>query len=182
MSDFDFIADQALVSNLNQTNDLVIELVLRINSPEYNHRKSLVSSLCKTVVIYVATIVEAMLLWSLRQHYPIGEIESKDEWEYKDVKLIYSLEHEASEIIWSRRRHVKRKLDKLDFLHIIKQCKICKIITDEDLLSDIDSLRKLRNNLHIGGMRVREKIYNADDLEYCFSVMERTIRSLSNAH
>lgn len=111
MSDFDFIADQALVSNLNQTNDLVIELVLRINSPEYSHRKSLVSSLCKTVVIYVATIVEAMLLWSLRQHYPIGEIESKDEWEYKDVKLIYSLEHEASEIIWSRRRHVKRKLD-----------------------------------------------------------------------
>lgn len=62
MSDFDFIPDPALRSNIDQANELIRELVILNDSKADQGRKSLISSLRKTIIIQTATIIEALLL------------------------------------------------------------------------------------------------------------------------
>lgn len=174
MSDFDFISDHALKSNLEEANDLILELLFRSESTEYQDKPRLVSSLRKTIIIHTATIVEAILLWKLKQFHSSNEIALDDEWDYKDVHLIQDSGDSSEQIVWCKRKLIKKRLDRLDFLHITRICEKHAILRGDKLIGDINKIRELRNKLHIGGLTEIDQEYKPKDLEFCFSVLKRT--------
>ena len=180
MSDFDFVSDKTLLSNIDQADGLILELLLLTDSEGYKEKPALISSLRKTIIIYAATIVEALLLWKLKKACSSGEIELGDEWNYKDPHKIVD-QTDGSEIVWLRREKVKKKLEKIDFVHLIKVCSDKSILSSEKFVQDVDQVRKLRNNLHIGGLHEVERSYTPEDLEFCFSVLENVKRSVSKS-
>lgn len=174
MSDFAFVTDAVLRSNIDRVHELILELVLLSDSEGYRERHSLVNGIRKTIIIYVASIVEAMLLWKIKQKSSTNEIEIDDEWEYKSPKLIHRLtEPDGTEIIWCQRKKVKKSISRLDFLHIIRLCESHRILSGEKLIEDVHKIRELRNTLHIGNLNDIDREYKPEDLESCFSVLER---------
>ncbi|MFZ5376783.1 MAG: hypothetical protein ACOZAN_03925 [Patescibacteria group bacterium] len=173
MSDFDFITDTALRSNINRANELILELVLLSESEGYQERPSLVSSLRKTIVIHTASIVEAVLLWKLKQKYRSGEAEIDDEWEYRDPHKIHDLTDQIEQIVWCRRKQVKKRVDRLDFMHVTRLCEKHALLRGEKLVEDVNAIREMRNNIHIGNLADIDRDYQPADLEFCFSVLKR---------
>jgi len=149
-----------------------LSLFYYLNPKTTDNRESLVSSLRKTVIIYTATIIEALLLWKLKKVYKSNQVELDDEWEYKDPHKIHCFANSTEEIIWCRRKKVKKKISRLDFLRIIRLC-TKHFLSDKKLIHDIDKIRKLRNKLHIGGLIEIDRKYQPEDLEFCFSVLKR---------
>ncbi len=178
MSNFSFVDEDILRSNLNQASDHVVKLVSLSLSKEYKNQLVLVSGLRKTIIIHTAAIVEALLLWKLKFFYKYTKVEMPNEWKYFDIKSIHSISS-SEEVIAGKRKKESKEFDKLDFNRIIDLCKENKIIVSERLESDLDKLRVFRNKLHIGGLREIEKEYNVTDLEFCFSVQERIIKLVS---
>ena len=176
MSDFDFVTDSAVKSNINRANELILELVLLSESENYQKRPGLVNSIRKTVVIYTASIAEAVLLWRLKQKYRSKTAEIDNEWDYKYPHKIHHLADTNEEIIWCRRKLVKKRVDRLDFMHIIRLCVKHALLRGEKLIQDVHKMRKMRNNLHIGNLSDIDRDYTPRDLEFCFSVLKRIKR------
>jgi hypothetical protein len=176
MSDFDFVSDTTLRSNIEEVNDLIFELLIRSVSTDYQDKPRLVSSLRKTIIIHTATIVEAVLLWKLKQFHSSNEISLDDEWDYKDIHHIHDLSNSSEQIVWCKRKLVKKRLDRLDFLHITRLCEKHAILRGDRLIADVNRIRELRNKLHIGGLTEIDQEYKSKDLEFCFSVLKRTKR------
>ena len=171
---FDFVDDPALKKHLINAHELILELIFLIENTAYQKKETLLISIRKTIIIQIAALVEALLLWRLKKIEKKGEVVIDDEWEYTNTHKIYELvAHE--EIVWAHRKQVKRKIDKLDFNRITQKCAKHKILTSEKLIKDITKIRKFRNNLHIGNLGELEEKYNREDLEFCFSVLERVV-------
>ena len=52
-------------------------------------------------------------------------------------------------------------------------------IAREKLVRDVNKIRELRNNLHIGGLTEIDREYQPKDLEFCFSVLKRVKNSVA---
>lgn len=173
MSDFNFITDSTLKSNIDRANELIIELVLLSESADYQERPSLINSIRKTVIIYSASIIEAILLWKLKRKYCSNKAKIDNEWEYKDPHKIHSLTDKNEEIVWCRRKLVEKRVDRLDFMNITRLCEKHAVLRGEKLIKDVNKIRKMRNNLHIGSLSYIDQNYQPEDLEFCFSVIKR---------
>ncbi len=181
MSDFDFISESALRTNINHAYELILELVLLTESKQYQERQSIVSSFRKTIIIHTAAIIEALLLWKLKKMFSEGDVEIEDEWEFKDIHLIFKQEKSSEEVVWCRRKKVKKKVSRLDFLHISRLLQKHSVLRGEKLIDDIDTVRVYRNNLHIGSLTQLDREYKPYDLEFCFSVLERVKKILTES-
>ncbi|MFZ2969553.1 MAG: hypothetical protein WA063_00230 [Minisyncoccia bacterium] len=173
-SNFSFISDSILRKNLDIVFDHIIELISVSESNKYED--TIISSFRKTIIIYTATIIEAILLWKLKEKVKGNDIELKEDWKYKDVRKIHILKESPLEkIIWCKRKMEteKKKFSKLNLVEINKLCKKYKIITDSDF-ENVDKVRDLRNRLHIGGLKKIEEGYTKNDLEFVFGVAKRT--------
>lgn len=178
MSNFLFIDDKILQSNLDTAFDHIVKLVSLSLSSEYKEQPALVSSLRKTIIIHTAAIVEALLLWKLKQFYKTGKVELQDEWKYFDVKSLYIIS-DTEEVVAGKRKKERKNVDKLDFLRITDLCSVNHIITLSTLRSEIDKVRFFRNRLHIGSLTEIEKEYSKSDLEFCFGVAKKVKKLVS---
>lgn len=170
MTHFSFITDKILQANLDVAFDHIVKLTTISESKEEKYKGMiLVSSLRKTIIIHIAAIIEALLLWKLRQICQTQQIELEDEWKYTDIRILYTLT-DSTEIIAGLRKKEKKELEKLDFDRITKLCHHHKIIKSNRLKENIDKVRAFRNRLHIGGLPEIEKEYTKVDLEFCFKV------------
>ena len=173
-SNFPFINDSILRKNLDIVFDHIIELISVSESNKYED--AIISSFRKTIIIYTATIIEALLLWKLKEKVKENIIELKEDWKYKDVRKIHTLEkNPLEEIVWCKRikEAEKKKLSKLNLVETNRLCKKYKIITENDF-KNVEKVRALRNRLHIGGLKKLEKGYTKNDLEFVFGVAKRT--------
>ncbi len=173
MSSFVFIQDEVLRENINHAFDHIQDLLALSESKTYKERSLLVSSLRKTIIIHIASIIEAILLWKLEQVCESEKIELVNDWRYLDINIIYTI-NDSDEIIAGRRKKDKRKISKLDFSKIADLCYKHKIISTTGLFKRIKKVREIRNRQHLGGLKELEKIYTRRDLEYCFSTLEKT--------
>ncbi len=64
MSHFSFIDNKILQKNLDMTFDHVLELFLVLDKQEDDLVKS---SFRKTIIVHMASIIEALLLWKLKK-------------------------------------------------------------------------------------------------------------------
>ena len=173
-SNFPFVDDSVLRRNLDLVFDYIVELISISESNGYEN--VIISSFRKTIIIYTATIIEALLLWKLKEKEKGNVIELKEDWKYKDIKKIHTLEkNPLEEIIWCKRaKEIERKkISKLNLIETNRFCKKYKIITENDF-KNIEKVRDLRNRLHIGGLKEIEKGYTKNDLEFVFRVAKRT--------
>lgn len=175
---FDFVDDPALKKHLINAHELILELIFLTENTSYQEKETLLISIRKTIIIQIAALVEALLLWRLKKIEKNGEVVIDDEWEYTNPHKIYEFVANE-EIVWAHRKQVKRKIDQLDFSRITQKCAKYKILKSKRLIEDITKIRKLRNNLHIGSLGELEEKYNRKDLEFCFSILERVVTRIS---
>ncbi len=172
MSNFPFVSDKILQSNLDQAFAHVVDLLALSESDQYKGKELLVSSLRKTIIIHTASIIEALLLWKLKQVCGSEEIELVNQWRYVDIKTIYTIDV-STEAIAGIRKKEKKLMERLDFIRITDLCQQHKIIKSIKLRKDIDSVREARNRMHIGGLLDMDAEYKKGDLEICFSVAQK---------
>lgn len=99
--------------------DHIVDVLTVSEAKDYEHKEPLVSSLRKTIVIHTASIIEALLLWKLKQVINKKEVELSNEWKYINVKILHKISS-SEEIIGAKRKKETRKIDRLDFNRIIK--------------------------------------------------------------
>ncbi|MFC1595659.1 hypothetical protein ACFL4D_00025 [Candidatus Margulisiibacteriota bacterium] len=127
------------------------------------------NSFRKTVIIYTAAIIEALLLYCLKEVLIKDSVET-DDWKYTNTKIIHKpTEDPGSEIVWCVRRKEKKSLAKLSF-HIMNRICLHEDIIENTLFQNIDKVREMRNRLHIGGRKSVESNYTKKDLDFVFSV------------
>lgn len=180
MSSFIFIEDAILRSNLDTALDHINELVTISESKNYKNKPVQISSFRKTIIIHIAAIIEAVLLWKLKKVFTSKKIQLDTEWKYPDVKTLYKIS-ESEEIIAGKRTSEKRRIDKLDFLQITRLCLKNQIIKSKRLVKNIDKVRIYRNKQHLGGLSVIEQKYSKSTLEFCFNVAGQVIKEVSKS-
>lgn len=178
MSSFNFVDDDVLRSNLDLALDHINELVTVSESKNYRNKPVQVSSFRKTIIIHIAAIIEALLLWQLKKVNRSKKIELTDDWRYPDIKILYKI-NQSKQIIAGKRTKETQRIDRLDFLQLIRLSSKHHIIKSEQLAKDIDKVRKYRNRQHLGGLSAIERKYLKSNLEFCFNVVERIIKTVS---
>ncbi len=176
---FDYLDDPALKRHLRNAWELVLELLFMSEDKKYQDRDELLSGLRKTVLIHTAAIVEALLLWKLKKVINDGDVVLEDEWKYKDPRQIHVFE-DGIEIVWAHRERVTKRIDRLDFLHISRECQKHSLLRGEKLISDVNKLRAIRNRLHVGNLGDLEDNYDAKDAEFGFSVLARVSKQVES--
>ncbi len=178
MSNFPFVSDKILQSNLDMSFAHIVDLLTLSESDQYKGKNLLVSSLRKTIIIHTASIIEALLLWKFKQICKTDKVELDNEWRYPDIRVIYPV-NSSEEVIAGIRRKEQKDLDRLDFRRITDLCQKHKIIKSKRLREGIDRVRELRNRMHIGGLPELEKEYTKNDLEFCFKIAKK-VKDLSS--
>ena len=146
--------------------------------------QSVQNCLRKTIIIYTASMVEALLLWSIKEEVGVEKIALKDEPKYHILHTLhtnYTREQkdgeEEFEIALTKITKEKKDADKMDFNQMILVAK-SKTLLPEDLLDDIDKVRKMRNKIHIGGLKTIIKNYPQEDVDFTLEVLEEIIQSM----
>lgn len=172
-SHFVFIKDPVLKSNLDAIFDHIIELTAIL----IQHEATIIqSNFKKTIIVYTASITEALLLFLLKKKYPKGKMEiKKDCWTYENVKKICEINNQ--QVVGAmRRKATETKLcDKLSFDEINRFCLKQNIISKKTF-KKVDRMRRLRNGLHIGGLKEIQKKYSNADLTFAFNTMDEVIK------
>ncbi len=172
ISNFDFVRDDVLRENLDKVFDHIVELISLSESSSYD--RVLKSSFRKTVIIYTASIIEALLLHILKESKAEEECASVNiEKKFRVEKWIYEVD-EAKWIVLgeSREERPKVRFEKMNLDNINKFCKEFNLIP-EKLSSDVEKVRDLRNRQHLGGLSKVDRTYTKRDLEYVFSVARK---------
>src|SRR3989344_123440 len=162
-ANFAFVTDAILQRNLDITFEHLIELLSLSESNKYT--ETLKSSFRKTVIIYTASIVEALLLWMLKQNTS-EETLAKRQTVFKVSKVIYDI-NPAERIVLGKDeiKIEKCRFEKLNLDQVNDLCKEHGIISDS-IFKDVDKVRGLRNRLHISTLAKVEGDYSKDDLEF----------------
>jgi len=176
-ANFAFVNDTILRRNLDITFAHLVELFSLSESSKYTD--TLRSSFRKTVIIYTASIVEALLLWMLKQR--IGEEAlARRQTIFKVSKVIYDINPTERIVLGKDEVKVERcRFEKLNLDQVNDLCKEHGIISDS-MFKDVDRVRGLRNRLHISTLAKVEEDYSKDDLEFVFSVA-RAVKNLARA-
>lgn len=177
MSHFAFVDDKVLRRNLDTALEHIVDLLAISESESYKNENLLVSSMRKTVIIHTASIIEALLLWRLKQKIKSREVELGDEWRYFDIRVLYTVDVSNEDIIAGKRKREKKELDRLDFVRIIDFCSKYRIV-NETLSTHLHKVRELRNRLHIGGLKQVEKEYTYNDLKFAFDVAKKVKQNI----
>ena len=169
---FTFISNSVLRKNIERVFRDVFSLEFMLTE---EISSEMVSCLRKTIVIYTASIIEALVLWKIKQEIREEKVVLKNEWRYYDPKLIHITDE--YEIIWAKRKEEERSVAKLDFNAMLRVCKDEKIF-GKRLFEDLDSVRKMRNEIHIDGLEDVVKTYQQRKVDFVQKVLAETIRAV----
>ncbi len=170
-SNFPFVENLVLRQNLDEAFDHIVTLLPFTESKTYNEAAK--SAFRKTIIIYTASIVEALLFHTLRNKFKDEDIaEYYSTWDLVDKKSLYSVDRDHEIVAGSYKRILgKSGIDKMNLAQISDYLRI-KDVIGVDLHQKVDDIRKLRNEQHIGPHKKVQK-YTSEDLEKAFSVASR---------
>ncbi len=167
-SNFNFVKKEILRQNLDEAFDHILTLLPFSESVTYNETAK--SAFRKTIIIYTASIIEALLFHILDKEFTDDEVaDFYSSWELKEKKVLYHVD-DSYEIIAGDYKKVLSKTGKEKMnLAQISDFLEAKEIVGKDLIQKIDDIRKLRNEQHIGPHK-KVNIYSKNDLENAFSI------------
>lgn len=165
-SNFPFIKKVVLRQNLDTAFDHILTLLPFTESSTYNDVAK--SSFRKTIIIYTASIIEALLF-----HVVDTELTEEDlsvsTWNLVNKKTLHEVGGDHHVVAGDFKIKItKLKKDKLNLGGICDLLKEKKIVV-EPLLGRVDAVRKLRNSQHIGPDKT-VRSFSKKDLENAFSV------------
>lgn len=170
-SNFPFVRNKTLRTNLDEAFDHVVTLLPFTESSTYNPTAK--SAFRKTIIIHTAAIVEALLFHVLDKKLSKSDVaECFSAWKLQNKKELYavSVEHKIVAGDYKKVRGDGRK-EKLNLGQIINILKDKKILS-KDLHKKIEKLKDLRNEQHIGA-QTKVKEYTKKDMETAFDVARR---------
>ena len=140
MNRFKFIKDEVLRENLNNTFQHIKNLIeiSKDIEPLAKH------AFYKTIIVYVATIIEAILIHTCLCQKNINlkfEI-SKNKWKYFEPKTYYKLENGDEIVMCKRKKQTETLNKKTTFKKIITFYKQKKLL-GTTLLKDIEEVSKI---------------------------------------
>lgn len=166
VSNFPFIADVVLRRNLDEAFEHILVLLPFLESKTYDEAAK--SSFRKTLIIYTASIVEALLYHLIDTKLVDADLQVRT-WELSNKHVLYKV-NDGHEVIAGDWKVVveQTKKEKLN-LGLMNMLLREKGITPESLFGKVDWLRELRNSQHMGPHRT-VRTFTKTDLEKAFSV------------
>ena len=83
MKNFDFVDDSLLRGRIEGVRSDIIALGGLLKD---QNKSDVKSCLRKTMIIYAASIMEALLLWKLKKEITSDKVTLSNEWKYSDLK------------------------------------------------------------------------------------------------
>ena len=172
MSHFNYVGNSTLRNNLDIAFDHILTLIPFSESNDYGQLEK--SSFRKTIIIYTASIIEALLFNRVNEKCTKDDWTSY-KWELENIRELYKVD-DQHKIIGGDYilKPSVLKLDKIN-LAIINKTLHDKKLVDDDLFERIDKVRLLRNDQHFGTHRVIKE-YVKTDLEFVFSVAKEVTK------
>lgn len=166
MGHFDFVGNLTLRNNLDVAFDHILTLIPFSESKSYGKLEK--SSFRKTIIIYTASIIEALLFNQVQEKCSEDDLTSY-KWGIENPKELYKID-DKHKIIGGDYvfKPTSLQLDKIN-LGIINKLLYEKKFISEDMFKKIDKVRILRNDQHFGTHQVIKE-YTKTDLEFVFSV------------
>ncbi len=166
MGHFDFVDSLSLRNNLDVAFDHILTLIPFSESKSYGVLEK--SSFRKTIIIYTAYIIEALLFNQVNKKCSEDDFISH-KWELENPKELHIID-DKHKVVGGKYvlKPTKLQLDKINLAIINKLLHDKKLIND-DMFGRIDKVRILRNDQHFG-MHTAIKEYTKTDLEFVFSV------------
>ena len=170
-SNFGFIVgDAVLRENIERAFGYIIDLLALSESEGYDDLAT--SSFRKTIVIHTASIIEALLLYVLREKCDERDL-INERWELKNIKDLHIVSP-THRIVGGDYMKIVEKIDlnkvNLGQINIFLRNKGA---ISEDFFQKVDRVRSLRNEQHIGTSASIQE-YSKTDLEFVFSVAKET--------
>ena len=173
MKDVSFIDDPLLRKRVVSVLVDVFDLGAMIEKQGKSRTKS---CLRKTMIIYIVSIIEALLIWKLKKKIGKNEVVLSDEMKYFDSRKVYEIGEFDLFVVKGKRE--TKQLKELDLNRMIGVCGNREIIKNKKLIDRLHKVRKMRNELHIGGLGTARKIYTKGDLSFVFDVLEETVKAV----
>lgn len=165
---FPFVKNEILRQNLDEAFNHILTLLQFAESATYNEAAK--SAFRKTIIIYTAAIVEALLFHVLDKEFTEDDLkEFYSSWELSDKKILYKVS-DSHHIVAGDYKKVagktgKEKMNLGQITDFLKK----KGVLSKNLFETVDEIRILRNEQHIG-THVQVKSYTKGDLEKAFSI------------
>ncbi len=175
---FSFVKDRSLRSHLSDAMEIAVELP----AVAKKYPVSLRSTFYKTSIIHMASIVEAVLHYCALQ--TLGDICEHIEWAYRNHRTLHEFDEKHTppnlQIITAERFKKTHKLSGyIDFKNLNKLCLREKII-NKDLFIEVDKARKLRNKIHLFGLKFVDRKYSYNQVDKIAETVGKVIRAAKN--
>ena len=149
---FSFISNTVLRKHLGDALEFTVHLVsLTLHKPQ---RQIIIDGLNKTILLYTASIVEAVIHDFIKTQFCKKTFYEKN-WTYFDINMLYKIkgdEKDNQEIIAGKRRKKKLKIKRnIDFKTLNEICYRQKVLTEKQF-KKVEGLRKERNKIHLAGL------------------------------
>ena len=170
MKDINFIDNKILRERITSVITDIFDLGTMIEKQDKERTRS---CLRKTIIIYTVSIIEALLLWKLKKEIDAKEVLLSSEMKYSKPQKI----HEAGtlNLFVVKGKKETKKISELDLNSIIGIYSSRNLSTNKKLIDKLHTARKMRNELHIGGLKTVRKIYTQNNLKFIFSVLEEVV-------
>jgi len=171
-SRFSFIKDDVLRQNLDEAFQHIIILLPFTESDAYDETAK--SAFRKTIIIYTASIIEALLFNLLDNKFTEEDIaDFYSSWNLKNKKVLYTVEDGSHKIVAGDYKKIPGKTSKRK----MNLGMICSFLKEKEILSiglfdDVNEITKLRNSQHISTHR-KVKSYSKNEIEKAFSVASK---------
>jgi hypothetical protein len=164
-SNVPFIENEVLRRNLDDAFSHIVTLIPFAQSATYDATAK--SYFRKTIIIYTASIIEALLFHLVDTKLSADDLASRS-WEIENKVVLYKVADDH-EIIGGdyKLKTSGIKKDKMNLAGICKLLKDHKILT-QSLADKINVIRELRNSQHIGPHTI-VKSFSKAELENAFS-------------
>ena len=167
-SHFPFVKNIILQKNLDEAFEHIVTLLPFTESSTYDQVAK--SAFRKTIIIYTASVVEALLFHLLDEKISSDEIaEYYSHWELQDRTNLHTVS-ETHIVVAGQYKKVlgegrKEKLNLAQINAILKE----KKMLPKTLFDKVEILKTLRNEQHISTHK-EVKTYSKNDLEKAFSI------------
>jgi len=174
VSYFLFVTNDVLRQNLDEAFYHIVWLSQLLELDSYDETAK--RAFRKTIIIYTASIVEALLLTLLNKKFSESDVtEHYASWKMQDTVELHKLS-DTHKIVAGHYKKIKgdgkKKLNLGQIADFLRK----KGLLAENLYNQIDALRVLRNEQHIG-THATVKLYTTKDLEEVFLVA-REVKAL----
>ena len=172
--DTNFIKDAVLKENIKNVRSDISDLETLLMLTD----QGIQDCLRKTMVVYIASIAEALLLWKIKQEIGTGKIALSDEWKHQVLSSVFIQQNdEEYRISFTKQTKERKNVNKLDFNRLIDVCKSENLL-QKKVLDDLDIVRKWRNKIHIGGLTSVTKVFPKKNVAFALETLEETVQSV----